>query len=170
MTKKLSARVSYALMLSIFLLMTGFLGLGIRAFASKMVSDSTYLGGLGVLLMILPIYFIRRRTRADAAADRKIRRPSAAWPVQVQEHVASGQGDRRRPLLPGQERTVVAFERRSKQLAGFRVASLKPIASGTLHRQVAAKGSNLWSKGYQRRVASSDSTGERETRNGPSAC
>ncbi len=129
MTKKVSARLFYALVFSIVALMTGFLGLGIRAFASAVISDSIFLAAFGILLMIFPIYFIFHRPPAVTAMDRKIRRLLSARSVQVSRHTASGREDRRRPLVQGQVRAAGTHERRSTQLAGFRVASREPVAS-----------------------------------------
>jgi hypothetical protein len=130
MTKKLSARLSYALVLSIVLLMTGFLGLGVRAFASAMISDSVYLGAFGVLLVALPLYFVRRRPLAGPRIEQKIPRPSGAWQVQVRPQVVPVRSDRRRPFVQGQEWAAVALERRSKHLAGLRVISPRETLRG----------------------------------------
>jgi uncharacterized membrane protein YfcA len=132
MTKKVSARLSYALVLSIVLVMIGFLGLGIRAFTSAVVSDFIYFIALGVFLAALTIYFVLRRPRVGVAIDGKIRQISSARSKQVPLYAASVQKDGRRPLAPGQERVAVAHERRSNQLAGFRVGSLELNASKTL--------------------------------------
>ena len=134
MTKKLSARLYYALVISIVLLMTGFLGLGVRAFATTVISDFIYFGALGILLMILAIYFIRRGSLADAATDRKFWRFSAAKPVRPQPPVTAARRERRRPLLPGQVRAAIAFERRSKQPGGFRPINANLVANGTSRR------------------------------------
>lgn len=134
MTKKLSARLYYALVFSIVLLITGFLGLGVRAFATTVISDFIYFGALGILLMILAIYFIRRGSLADAATDRKFWRFSAAKPVRPQPPIAPARRERRRPLLPGQVRAAIAVERRSKQLGGFRPINANLFANGTLRR------------------------------------
>ena len=123
MTKRLSARLSYALVLSILLVLLGFLGLGIRAFESAAVSDFIYFVALGVFLAALTVYFVLRRPHAGAGIDRKVRLLPSARSGQVPLHAASGQKDRRRPLAPGQERAVVAYERRSGQLAGFRAGN-----------------------------------------------
>jgi hypothetical protein len=133
MTKKLGARLYYALVISVVLLMTGFLGLGVRAFATTAISDFIYFGALGILLMILAIYFIRRGSLADAETDRKFWRFSAAKRVRVQPP-APGRRERRRPLLPGQTRAAIAFERRSRQLGGFRPINPDLFANGTLRR------------------------------------
>jgi hypothetical protein len=132
MTKKLSARLSYALVLSIVLLMTGFLGLGVRAFKSAMISYSIYLGAFGAFLVAVSLYFVRRRPLAGAAIGRKIPCHSAAWPLQVRPYVAPGRSDRRRPFAQGQEWAVVALERRSNQLAGLREVGPKAIGSEAL--------------------------------------
>jgi len=123
MSKKLTVRFFYALVLSIVLLMIGFLGIGVRAFASAMISDFIYLAAFGVLLMALTIYFVLHQPLAGTTMDRKSRRPSVAWSGQVLQHKASGRHDRRSLLVKGQKRAPVARERRSRQLAGFRVVS-----------------------------------------------
>ncbi len=132
MTKKLSARLFYSLVLSIMLLMIGFLGLGVRAFASAAIADFIFLGALGVVLVALTIYFALNWPFAGAARNRKIWPASSAWPGQVPQHVASGRNDRRKPLVVGQKRAAVARERRTRQLAGFRTVSIRPVASETL--------------------------------------
>jgi uncharacterized membrane protein YfcA len=70
MTKELSARLSYALVLSIVLLMTGFLGLGVRAFASVRISDSIFLGAFGVFLVAVSLYFVPFPLAAPCRASR----------------------------------------------------------------------------------------------------
>jgi hypothetical protein len=132
MTEKLSARLFYTLVLSIIVLMSGFVAVGIRAFASAMISDSIYLGVFGILLMIFPIYFVLRRPVGVTAIDRKIRGLLSARSRQVPRQVAPRLKDRRNPLVPGQIRIAVAHERRSTQGAGFPVVSLEPVASGTV--------------------------------------
>jgi hypothetical protein len=132
MTEKLSARLFYGLVLSIILLMTGFIAVGVRAFASALISDSIYLGVFGILLMIYPIYFILRRPVAVTAMNRKVRRLLAARSGQVPRQMAPGWKDRRRPLVQGQVRAAVANERRSTQLPGSSVISIEPIASDTV--------------------------------------
>jgi hypothetical protein len=134
MTKKLSTRLLYGLVISIIVLMTGFLGLGIRAFASAVISDSIFLAAFGILLMIFPIYFILHRPPAVTVMDRKIRRLLSARSGQVPPDMASGRYDRRRPLVQGQVLAAVAHERRTKQLAGFRDVGLEPITSETVNR------------------------------------
>jgi hypothetical protein len=123
MTKKLSTRLSYSLVLSNALLMIGFLGLGVRAFASVVISDSIYFAALGILLMTLTIYFVLHRPLAGTAIDWKIWELSAAWSAPVLQHKASGLRDRRSPVVLGQKPAAIARERRTRQLAGFRVVS-----------------------------------------------
>jgi uncharacterized membrane protein YfcA len=132
MTKKLSVRLFYGLVLSIVLLMIGFLGLGVRAFASAVISDYIYFAAFGVLFAALTVYFVLRQPLAGTAMNRKIWPASSAWPGQVPRPVSSGRNDRRRPLVQGQNQAVVARERRSRQLAGFRAVALAPIAGETL--------------------------------------
>jgi hypothetical protein len=123
MTKKLSARLSYTLVLSNVLLMIGFLGLGVRAFASAVISDSIYLAAFGVLLMTLTLYFVLHRPLAATAIGWKIWELSAAWSGPVLQHKVSGLHDRRSPAVQGQKPAAIARERRTRQLAGFRVVS-----------------------------------------------
>jgi hypothetical protein len=131
MTEKLSGRLAYALVLSIILLTTGFVAVGVRAFASALISDSIYLGVFGVLLLILSIYLILRRPPAATDMDRKICKLLLVRSGRIPLHAASGRHDRRRPLTEGRVRTAVAHERRSKQLPGFRVVYLEPVAAET---------------------------------------
>ena len=132
MTERLSARLFYALVLSIIVLMTGFIAVGVRAFASALISDSIYLGAFGILLMFVPIYFILRRPVVVTPMAEKIRRLLSAQSGHVPLHITSGRDDRRRPLVQGQLRAAVEHERRSTQLDGFRVAGLEPVATDTL--------------------------------------
>jgi hypothetical protein len=99
------------LLLSITVLLTGFLGVGVRAFASAVISYSIFFAALGIVLVILPLFFAIRQLRARRSMDRKILQiPIHAWPRR---------DDRRRPPARGQARAAVANERRSEQLAGF---------------------------------------------------
>jgi len=132
MTEKLSARFFYALVFSIIVLMIGFGAVGIRAFASAMISDPIYLGAFGVLLMIVPIYFVLHRSPAATAMDLRIRQLLLARSGQVRGLTAPSRHDRRRPLVQGQGRAAVARDRRSTQLAGFRLKSVEPVAAETL--------------------------------------
>jgi hypothetical protein len=132
MTEKLSARLFYALMFSIIVLTIGFVAVWIRAFASAMISDSIYVGAFGVLLMIFPIYLFFHRPPAATAMDLRIRQLLSARSGQVRGLTAPSRHDRRRPLVQGQEPVAVAHERRSTQLAGFRVMRIEPVAAETL--------------------------------------
>jgi hypothetical protein len=71
MIAKLNRRWSYALVLSIVVLAEGFLGVGVRAFASAVISHSVFLAALGIVLLILPLYFALRRPRTPGAIKRK---------------------------------------------------------------------------------------------------
>lgn len=135
MSKKTRLLLCYGLLLSILLLVTGFLGIGVRAFVSAGIANAILSGAFGILIVTLPIYFVLRRPRAGAPVNQKVWRP---LPVR---HAGPGTGfplqrvarkERRRPLLEGQERPAVAVERRSEQHAGFGVVSAKPVASDTL--------------------------------------
>lgn len=111
MSTQLSARWSYALVLSIIVLGAGYLGLGVRAFASATISYSIFFTVLGIVVLILPLYFAIRRLWARGAMDREVLRiPKHDWPRRR---------DRRTPPRTGQKRAVVANERRSKPLPEF---------------------------------------------------
>jgi hypothetical protein len=132
MTKKLSTRLLYGLLISIIVLMTGFLGLGVRAFESATTTGFIFLAAFGILLVILPLYFILRRPVAGTAMEQKIRGLLLARSGQVAGYITPWRKDRRRPLVQGQVGTVVAHERRNKQLAGSQAIGPEPIASETL--------------------------------------
>jgi uncharacterized membrane protein YtjA (UPF0391 family) len=70
MSTKLARRWAYALLLSIIVLVTAFLGFGVRAFASAVLSHSIFLAALGVVLLVVPMYFALRRPRTPGPADR----------------------------------------------------------------------------------------------------
>lgn len=72
MANKVSVRVLYAVVILIVLLTAGFLGLGIRAFASAVTADFIFLGAFGVILVTLPLYFILRRRLEAPSIDRKV--------------------------------------------------------------------------------------------------
>jgi hypothetical protein len=131
MTRRLSSRLFYGLVLSIVALMIGFVGLLVRAFESAINSDFIFLGAFGVLLAAVTIYFVLHRPLAGRARDRKTWPRSSAWTLQIPRRNSAGRDDRRMPLVPGQKWAAVARERRSKQIAGFRVPRLRPIASET---------------------------------------
>jgi len=118
MTAQLSERWSLALKLSILVLMTGFLGLGVRAFASAAISDSIFLAALGVVLLVLPLYFVSHRRPGRGLIERRI--------VRLPRYASPGPIDRRRPPVRGREQAVVANERRIEQLAGF--STPKPVS------------------------------------------
>jgi hypothetical protein len=121
MTEKLSARCFYALVLSIIVLMTGFLAVGVRAFASALISDSIYLGAFGIVLMFVPIYFILRRPVVVTPMSQKISQLLSARSGQIPQQKVPGQKDRRKPLVQGQAWVAVAHERRSKQAVEIQV-------------------------------------------------
>jgi hypothetical protein len=115
MTEKLSARWFYALVLSIIVLMTGFIAVGVRAFASALISDSIVLGAFGVLLAFVPIYLTLRRRVVVTPMGRKIRGLLSARSGQFSQQMAPGPQDRRKLPPRGQTWTTAADERRSKQ-------------------------------------------------------
>ncbi len=111
MNTKLSGRWSYALVLSIIVLVMGFVALGVRAFASEATSSWILFAALGIVLLVLPLYFAIRRLRARGGIDR-----NALW---MPRHDWLRRNDRRKSPAIAMERTKVANERRKKQLAGF---------------------------------------------------
>jgi hypothetical protein len=124
MTKKQSRLLCYTFVLSILLMMAGFLGLGVRAFASAGISSIIFLVLLGILITVAPIYFVLRRPVSDAAIGPHIfrrRAPQKAhWP-----------GDRRMPSLLGNTQVEFAVERRSTRDGGLLAVSQKPVAGET---------------------------------------
>lgn len=132
MSKKMSMRLLYALVLSILLLTVGLVGFAVYAFASVRAADSIFLASFAILTFTLFLYFILRCPLAAATRARIIWRPSLPWPRQLIPQRASRLRDRRRPLVQGRKQAVVAHERRSTQLPGFRVVNIEPIASGML--------------------------------------
>jgi len=67
MSKKSSTLFFYALVLSILLLMTGFLGFAIHMFASARTADSIFLVLSVILVEVLLLYFLLRRPLAKSA-------------------------------------------------------------------------------------------------------
>ncbi len=85
MTNKVSVRMFYSVVLLIVLLVAGFLGLGIRAFASAIIADFIFLGAFGVILVTLSLYFILRRpSRAQQSIER-----SSGFPRLDQDKLSS---------------------------------------------------------------------------------
>jgi hypothetical protein len=123
MTKKLSTRLLYGLLISIVVLMTGFLGLGVRVFESAATTGFIFLAAFGILLVILPLYFFLRRPVAGTAMSQEIHGLLSARSGRVPGH-----------MTPGRVRAAVADERRNEQLSGFRDVGPGPIASETLRR------------------------------------
>jgi hypothetical protein len=107
MTEKLSGRLAYALVLSIIVLIAAFVAVGVRAFASALISDSIYLGAFGVLLLIVSTYLVLRRPPAATEMDRKIRKLLLARSGQIPPHAKLGRLDRRRPPTEDRARTAV---------------------------------------------------------------
>jgi hypothetical protein len=135
MSKKTRLLLCYGLLLSILLLVTGFLGIGVRAFVSAGMANAILSAAFGILIVTLPIYFVLHLPRAGVPVNQKIWRPlpvrhagpAIGFPLQ-----RVGRKDRRKPLLEGQVRPAVAVERRNKQRAGLGVVIAKPVASDTL--------------------------------------
>jgi len=105
MSKKQSLMLCYALLLSIALVVVGFVGLGVRAFASAGISNTIFLAIVGIIVAIPPIYFVLRRP--GAAIEPIIFRRTlqkTSWP-----------NDRRKPLARGQEQVAFPVERRREK-------------------------------------------------------
>jgi len=67
MSKKSSTLFFYGLVLSILLLMTGFLGFAVHMFASARTADSIFLVLSVILVESLLLYFLLRRPLAKPA-------------------------------------------------------------------------------------------------------
>jgi hypothetical protein len=80
MKMKLNERWSYVLLLSIIVFGTGYLGLGVRMFASVVLSDSIFFAACGFVLLIFPSYFVIRRRAHSATNPRSLRRPRNVSP------------------------------------------------------------------------------------------
>jgi hypothetical protein len=125
MTKKQRRQLCYALVLSIFLVIVGFFGVGVRAFASAGISSIIFLVLLGILITVVPIYFVLRGPVRDASIGAKIflRTPQKSlWP-----------GDRRGQFKRGQELVAFAVERRGKKAAGISTVGQKSATSENSH-------------------------------------
>lgn len=123
MSKKQRLLLCYVLVISILVIMAGFLGLGVRAFESAGISSTILLAALGILVAIPPIYFVLRRPAADTAIDSKVFRSTqqiAPWPK-----------DRRRSIALGQEPVAFAVERRGKKGGGLLAVMKKPLTNET---------------------------------------
>jgi len=105
---KLNERWSCVLLLSIIVFATGYLGLGVRMFASVVRSDSIFFAACGLVLLILPSYFVIRRRAHSATNPRSLRLP---------RDVSPRRDDRRRLQVRRQQRAGVENERRTKQFA-----------------------------------------------------
>jgi hypothetical protein len=123
MSKRQSLLLCYSLVVSIVLVLAGFLGLGVRAFASAGISSTIFVVLLGILITVAPIYFVLRRPDSDAAIGPKIFRRTpqkTLWPV-----------DRRKSPVRGQKPVEFAVERRGKKHAALSAVSQKSVASDT---------------------------------------
>jgi hypothetical protein len=67
MSKKSSTLFFYALVFSILLLMTGFLGFAVHMFAAARTADSIFLVLFVIFVEALLLYFILRRPLAKSA-------------------------------------------------------------------------------------------------------
>jgi hypothetical protein len=125
MSKKHSLLLCYGLVISILLLIAGFLGLGIRAFASASISSSIMFAAFGILVVTVPVYFVLRRpATVTATIDQTISGGAL--------HKTPAGKDRRKPLLQGQEKVAVAIERRGRGRGALLVVSQEPVAGETL--------------------------------------
>lgn len=60
----------HSLVSSIVVLMIGFLGLGVTAFATADTAKSVFVAAFLIVLMTLALYFMRRRPTLEAIASR----------------------------------------------------------------------------------------------------
>jgi hypothetical protein len=112
MSKKQRRVLCYALVLSIFLVIAGFFGVGVRAFASAGISSTIFLVLLGILITVVPIFFVLRRRVPDTAIGPHIFRSRTP-------QTALWLGDRRMQFERGPESVDFAVERRGKKLPRF---------------------------------------------------
>jgi len=79
MSEKSSTLLLYALLISILLPVTGFLGITVRLFASAAIADSIFLALFVIVLMTLLLWFVLRRPLPKPALDIRGRLPHASW-------------------------------------------------------------------------------------------
>ena len=122
MSKKLGLALCYSLVFSIILLLAGFLGLAVRAFVSAGTENYILVATFAILAVTLTTYFTLRRPVAALA-------PKIYGPFR---RMASERMDRRRALVHGQARAMVAVERRGKQRTVPLVVSHEPVVNDEL--------------------------------------
>ena len=100
MTKKQRRLLCYALVLSIFLVIVGFFGVGVRAFASAGICSTIFLAMLGIAITIVPIYFVLRRSlpRQKKTSAQTITRHEP-HPAELMQLAGNGSAGRNRPLV-----------------------------------------------------------------------
>jgi hypothetical protein len=104
--KKYSQLLCYALVISIILVLMGFLAIGVRAFESAEVSNFLFFATLTISVLTPVFYFV---WRPIGRADISQKLFDGAW-----RKTWFGQ-DRRKVALFGQGKTPIAVERRGKQ-------------------------------------------------------
>jgi hypothetical protein len=97
----------FAMGISITLVITGFLGFGLRAFVTARVSNFLLFAALAIPVVTLPVYFLLRRPMVRAAANHRQRSlPNESFRIEPPNA---------RTALPGQESAVVEIEHRGTQ-------------------------------------------------------
>jgi hypothetical protein len=104
--KKHSQLLCYALVISIILVLMGFLALGVRAFESAKVSNFLLLAAIA-LFALTPVFYFVWRPIGRADLNQKI--------FEGARQETSSARDRRKPGLNGQEKMAITVERRGKQ-------------------------------------------------------
>ena len=106
MNKERSRLLCHALVISIILVLMGFLAVGVRAFESAEVSNLVFFTGIALFALTPVFYFVWRPIgRADIGPK--------VFEGALQE--TSSARDRRKPGLNGQEKMAITVERRGKQ-------------------------------------------------------
>ena len=104
MNKRRSRLLCYALVISIVLVLMGFVAMGVRAFASAGVSNVLLFAAAGIVLMAPVVYFVCRPV-GQAATNKRI--------FEAAPETEFGR-DRRKPALSGQQKAAITIERRRK--------------------------------------------------------
>jgi hypothetical protein len=104
--KKHSQLLCYALVISIILVLTGFLAVGVRAFESAEISNLVFFAGIA-LFALTPVFYFVWRPIGRADMSQKVFEGA-------RQEMWFGR-NRRKPGLNGQEKMVITVERRNKQ-------------------------------------------------------
>jgi len=104
--KRRSRLLCYALVISIALVLMGFVAMGVRAFASAGVSNTMFFVAAGIVVLVPVVYFVCRPVR-QAAINPGIFEAA-------QTYTGFGR-DRRKPAVSGHQSAAITIERRRKQ-------------------------------------------------------